>query len=169
MVPHVMPLSVFLHSISTYDIDPKVAKAASVAAGMADLEKDAGNLAIVLRNILANDSSRDQLLALLKDMLPFIEDVDVDRLPDASFLIRLRESYTKGHPLPSPFASDGTINLLSILIALLFQESDVVIIEEPERSVHPELISGLVALMKETTERFGKQIIITTHLSLIHI
>ena len=47
------------------------------------------------------------------------------------------------------------------IIALYFEKKELIIIEEPERNIHPSLISKLISMMKEASKK--KQIIITTH------
>ena len=59
--------------------------------------------------------------------------------------------------------SDGTINITALIIALYFEEKPVIAIEEPERNIHPHLISKIVDMMKDVSERFEKQIMVTTH------
>jgi len=59
--------------------------------------------------------------------------------------------------------SDGTINITALIIALYFEEKPVIAIEEPEKGIHPHLISKVVDMMKDVSERFEKQIIVTTH------
>ncbi len=57
--------------------------------------------------------------------------------------------------------SDGTINIISLIIALYFEQKELVVFEEPERNLHPSLISKLVEMFKDASN--NKQIIITTH------
>jgi predicted ATPase len=46
-------------------------------------------------------------------------------------------------------------------VCLFFEEKLLKIIEEPERSIHPQIISKLVDMMKESSRK--TQLIITTH------
>lgn len=146
---------------SIYDIDPKLPKKATPITGKADLEEDGSNLAIVLKNILENEDNKRKLSNLVIDVLPFVEDMGVEKLTDKSLLFKLREIYSKNQYLPASFLSDGTIYITALIIALYFDRKPITIIEEPERNIHPYLISRLVNMMKEVSEE--KQIIITTH------
>jgi len=146
---------------SIYDIDPKLLKKATLITGKADLEEDGSNLAIVLKNILENEDNKRKLSNLVRDILPFVEDMDVEKLTDKSLLFKLREIYSENKYLPASFLSDGTIYITALIIALYFDQKPIIIIEEPERNLHPYLISRLVNMMKEVSEE--KQIIITTH------
>lgn len=51
--------------------------------------------------------------------------------------------------------------LIALIVALYFEKSKFVLIEEPERNVHPALLSKIVQMMIESSKK--KQIIITTH------
>jgi len=75
-------------------------------------------------------------------------------------LVRLRETYNKDTYLPASFISDGTINILALIIALYFEEKPLIVIEEPERNLHPSLLPRVVEMLKEAST--NKQIIVTT-------
>jgi predicted ATPase len=75
--------------------------------------------------------------------------------------MKLRELYNSNRYMPAPFISDGTINLINMIVALYFEDKAFVIIEEPERSIHPALISKVIEMMKDASRK--KQIILSTH------
>jgi len=149
-----------LVDISIYDFDPKLPKRAIPIAGKSELEEDGSNLALVLKKILADKKNREQFLYLMRNLLPFINKMDVEKFADKSLLVKLQEAYYKEY-LPATLISDGTINLTALILALYFEEKPLIIIEEPERNIHPHLISKVVEMMKEASE--NKQIIVTTH------
>jgi len=155
------PLKTLLDAISIYDFDPKIPKKAVPLTGKAELEKDGSNLAIVLKNILEDDEKRRKFANLINYLLPFVEHVQVENLSDKSVLLNLQESYNNSFRLPAAFISDGTIQLIALIIALYFEEKPLVIIEEPERNIHPHLISKVVTMLEEASQ--NKQIIVTTH------
>jgi predicted ATPase len=147
--------------VAIYDFDPKLPKKATPITGRADLEEDGSNLAIVLKNIIENGDRKRKLENLLGDLLPFVAGVEVEKFADKSLLFNLRETYAKKQSLPASLISDGTINVTALIAALYFEKKTVAIIEEPERNIHPSLISKIVAMMKDASQ--GKQIIVTTH------
>ena len=149
--------------ISIYDFDPKLSKEAVPITGKAELEEDGSNLSIILKNILENKESRRKLFNLVKNILPFVEDLDIEKFPDTSLLFKLKESYFRAQYLPASFISDGTINTIALIIALYFEKKPFIIIEEPERNIHPSLISRVVEMMKDASKTQKKQIIVTTH------
>lgn len=147
--------------VGIYDFAPKLSQKATPITGKAGLEEDGSNLAIGLKDILENKDRSRKLLNLMKDLLPFVETLDVEKFADKSLLLKFQETYTKGKYLPASLMSDGTINITALILALYFGEKSLVIIEEPERSIHPYLISKVVNIMKEVSQK--RQIIITTH------
>ena len=162
ITPLLFDLTFFLRNISIYDIDPKLAKAATPIVGKTNLNTDGGNLAIILNNILNDKKKESTFSVLIKDLLPFIDRVAVKDTGDKSLITNLTETYYKKKYLPAYLLSDGTINITALVIALYFG-SDPIIIEEPERNIHPYLISKIIGMMKDVSERQKKQVIVTTH------
>lgn len=147
---------------SFFDLDPKLPKRAVPVTGKADLESDGSNLAVVLGNLLKYEEERARLTLLLRDLLPFVTDVKVDRFTaDKSLLFSIKEAYFQGDYLPASFLSDGTIHLTALILALYFDKASIVIIEEPERNIHPHLISKVAAMLADASKQ--KQVIVTTH------
>jgi len=155
------PIELMFRDISIYDFDPKLPKKATPITGKAELEEDGSNLSIILKKILGNKEKRRKLFNLIKELLPFVENLDVEKFADKSLLFKLQETYFKNQYLPASLISDGTINLTGLIIALYFERKPLVIIEEPERNIHPYLISKVVEMMKDASK--NKQIIVTTH------
>lgn len=148
-------------SISIYDFDPKLPKKASPITGKAEIEEDGSNLAIVLKNIIENKDKKTKLSNLVKELLPFVDDLSVEKFADKSLLFKLKEIYSRNQYLPASLISDGTISMTALIVALYFDNKELTIIEEPERNIHPYLISKVINMMKEASET--KQIIVTTH------
>jgi len=155
------PLEEIFSGISIYDFDPKLPKKATPITGKAELEEDGSNLSIILKNITENKEKRRKLFNLVKDLLPFISNLDVEKFADKSLLFKLQEIYFKNQYLPASLISDGTINITALIVALYFEENPLTIIEEPERNIHPYLIFKVVDMMKDASQK--KQIIVTTH------
>ncbi len=150
----------WVQEIGIYDFDPKLSKRAIPIAGRSGLEMDGSNLAIVLNNVISDKEKRRSFLNLFRDLLPFIDSLGVERGVNRSIFFKLREKYSKDD-LPSFLISDGTVNIIALLIALYFQQKPFAIIEEPERNIHPYLISKLMDMFREASQQ--KQILATTH------
>jgi predicted ATPase len=147
--------------IAVYDFDPKLPKRAVPVTGRRQLEEDGSNLAIVLQTILKDRVAHHRFLNLVKYLLPFVVDMDVERIAGRSFLLRLRESFVEQADIPATFLSDGTIAVLALVVAIAFERPPIIVLEEPERNVHPSLMSRILGLVREAAA--DKQILLTTH------
>ena len=148
--------------IGIYDFDPTKAKRVIPVAGRSELETDGGNLAIVLRNLLSDDNARRNLRNLCRDSLPYVKSLGVEQVADRFLSITLRETFAEDKDLPAFLISDGTANIMALVVALFFQKQKrFAIFEEPERYLYPKVISGLMELFKEVSEK--KQVLLTTH------
>lgn len=155
MVPEVF------RDIAIYDFDPKLPKRAVQVSGKVDLEENGSNLSLVLDRIVGEKESRRKFSNLIKDLLPYVVDVDVTKLTDKSMLFRMKETYSGPSYIPGSAVSDGTINVAALVIALYFQRDSLTIIEEPERDIHPHLVAKISGMMKDAAR--NKQILVTTH------
>lgn len=147
--------------IRIFDFDPKELKKASSMASTKILEENGSNLASVLHNILRTKEKRDKLTTFLKAFLPFVNGISVENNLDKSFSYKIQENFSN-RAFHSNFLSDGTVSVLAIIIALFFESmSNIIILEEPERNIHPKLLSNLLESAEDVSEE--KQVIITTH------
>ncbi|HOT85608.1 MAG TPA: AAA family ATPase [Methanofastidiosum sp.] len=163
LTPILFLADIILHkqfNISVYDFDPRLSKKAIKLTGTTDLNEDGSNLAIVLRNIQKDKKNWDSFNRKLRYVLPFINKIEVQNFIDKSMIFKMREIYSE-NDLPAFLVSDGTIHVACLIIALFYQESSLVIIEEPETNIHPALIYKLSELIEKASSK--KQIIFTTH------
>jgi predicted ATPase len=115
----------------------------------------------VLKRILAIPDDKRKFLNLLNYLLPFVENLDVESLLDKYLQIVIKEKYSNEKLMPGFLLSDGTIFIIAIIIAMYFEDKPIVVFEEPERRIHPHLISKVIDMMKDAS--LGKQIILSTH------
>lgn len=147
--------------IAIYDFDPKSIKQPSPLTAKLQLEENAKNIAVVLKNLLSQEKNSKKFTQLISNILPFLKNINVKEPMDKSLRLEFKESYVPKKNLPAELISDGTAFITAIIVALFFEKSDVAIFEEPERNLHPKLIRKLVDYMKDVSKR--KQIIVTTH------
>jgi predicted ATPase len=87
--------------------------------------------------------------------------VNVKKSMEISWVLTLRERYAKEYEVPAFALSEGTISIFMLIIILYFENKPFLIIEEPVSHIHPFLVTRVVSLMQESSER--KQIMVTTH------
>ncbi len=146
-------------ALGIYDFDPKLPRRAAPITARAELEENGSNLALVLKSILRDKGKKRALENLASDLLDFVRSLAVESVADKSLLLKVKEHFFK-EMLPASSLSDGTINIIALLVALYFEAKSVVVIEEPERSIHPKLIERVVSMMKEAAKQ--RQVIVTT-------
>jgi predicted ATPase len=130
----------------------------------AKLEENGSNLAVVLKKLLANPEKSKSLIRMTKYLLPFVKNVTVEKSLNKSLQFSINESHNEAVNLPNFLLSDGTVTVMATLVALAYEENKVAIFEEPERGIHPQLISKMMGLFYSITAETGKkQVIITTH------
>ena len=78
-----------------------------------------------------------------------------------SSLLYVKEAFTDETQLYAGMMSEGTIAAIALVVALYFEENSLLIFEDPDRGMHPKLMSRVVEMMKEVSK--DKQIIVTTH------
>lgn len=147
--------------IRIFDFDPKELKKSSSMASMRILEENGSNIASVLNSILRTKENRKKLTTLLNEFLPFIDGISIENNFDKSFSYKVQEKFSN-RAFHANFLSDGTVSLLAIIIALYFEDmSNIIILEEPERNIHPKLLANLLTSAEDVSDE--KQVIITTH------
>ncbi len=151
----------FFNSIGLYDFNPRLPKKGIAIAGKNELEEDGSNLALAVKRILDNPEKKRQLSNLIRDIFPFIDEVNVKKSMDISWVITLRERYAKEYELPAFALSDGTISIFMLIIILYFEEKPFLVVEEPVGHIHPFLVTRIVSMLKEASAR--RQIMATTH------
>ncbi len=147
--------------IAIYDFDPRLSQKSVSVTGKSELEEDGSNLSLVLNRILANKEEYRQFLNLTTDMLEFVDDFRVQKLADKSLMFGLQEKFSPNTFLPAFLLSDGTIAVIALVISLYFENRSLIVLEEPERNIHPNMIHKLVEMLEEVAE--NKQIFVTTH------
>ena len=122
------------------------------------LEPDGSNLGLVLNRLRMNLAVRRQLVEALQVVYDGIEDVDV-RVEGGTAQVFLIE---QAGAIPATRLSDGTLRYISLL-ALLCDPTPppLVILEEPELGLHPDVLPSLARLLMEASSR--AQWIVTTH------
>lgn len=124
----------------------------------ATLSEALDNLPIRLAVLKKSPQVKAKLLTHLRELAPGFDDFEVT--PEGGMLqLYLMEGRRQ---IPAGRLSDGTLRYLALLAILLDPEPPpLLLIEEPELALHPDVLPTLRDLMLEASER--TQIIATTH------
>ena len=155
-----IPLDFTFKDIECYNFNPQLSKGISEINGDNNLAKYSENLVVILNKIFKDEDNKRKFMNLVNDLLPYIENIDIDQLNDNQMIYSITE-VNNMIKIPSFFISDGTSNVISLIVSLYFDDSKYLFIEEPERNIHPSLLSKVVDMIGEASN--NKQIFITTH------
>ena len=150
-----------LGDIGIYDCDDGPTRTGTSIKGRLDSEPTADNLPLVLKKILEDKEKKRSFINLTSFLLPHVKDVISEAIGNKHLTVGLREQYTKNQVIPAHLISEGTIMALALVVALYFEKKSIIVIEEPDQGFHPNLISGVMEMMKEVSQ--WRQIILTTH------
>jgi len=153
-------LEFLFKDIECYNFNPQFSKRVSEINGDNNLLKYGENLASILNKIFKDEDNKRKFMNLVNDLLPYIEDIGIDQLNDNKMMYSITE-VSNMIEIPSFFISDGTSNVISLIVSLYFDDSRYLFIEEPERNIHPSLLSKVVDMIGEASK--NKQIFVTTH------
>lgn len=151
----------FNENFAIFDLDPKVLKKSSSVSAKYRLEEDGSNLSICLNKVLKSPKTKKMFLGQLRDMLPFINGILTEKTLDKTMLFKIKEKYNNSRYFPAALMSDGTVNIVAMILALYFDNRNLVVFEEPERNIHPGLLSNVIEKFYEVSTK--KQILVTTH------
>ncbi len=156
-------LSDYLSSWHVYNIDAAIAKQ-STGGSDVELERYGANIVPYVARMLRDQRFRERLLSDLREAVPYIQNIQPDRVLTFQTL-RFAEQDTQVE-FQLPDMSDGTIRLLGLL-AVLRQPVPpaVVVIEEPENALHAYAIRHFtdVARRVAMADTFASQVFFTSH------
>jgi len=152
----------------TYYLDPRVAmRSARPPADVRDIGVLGGDIAPFLYRLRAeNQKYFEAVKRTLRSLIPSVEDLAVDLDKRRGTLdIQMRQGGTE---FSSRIISEGTLRVLALCaIAVNPWSGSLLAFEEPENGVHPRRLELIVQLLTSLAIERGRQIIITTHSSLL--
>lgn len=154
---------VFAETLSrtkVYQLSPIECRKPGISTPNAEISLHGQNLpALVayMRENLPNEWER--VLSAMQRIVPGLNKVDTHFTHDRQLYLRFYEEGV-GRPWTSEDVSDGTIQSLALFAALYDPRSPLILIEEPENSVHPWIVRSFVNACRNVE---NKQILLTTH------
>ena len=155
-----------LRNARSYRIFPNELRAPQKMAYKYPLDENGANLASVLREMIQKGSQNlHELLNALRQVVPAVDNVDVNPA-GGNWIVRLHHIANEGTKNGSWFnlsqESDGTLRLLGLLVAIYQDPAPpLIVIEEPELTIHPGALAIVGELMEEAASR--TTLVITTH------
>jgi predicted ATPase len=147
--------------------DPKVLRDPS-RGRHEELGSSGENLATIIGHLKEkHPNAFGKLVRRIRDLFPMVSDISVSGSGWGWRTIRLHESNGKPVAFNSQQMSDGVLRLLAVTAMLYLPKiPSVLMFEEPENGVHPQLLRSVVQILHELTQRKPPnrcQVFLTTH------
>ena len=153
----------FLSGMRTYRIEPGAVRAMQEPDAGTMLRTDGRNTASVLRKIHGSPERRARICQLLESVVPGTVDVRPKKHGN-----RLTLEFTQERPGAEPVKfeafsmSDGTLRVLGLIMAVFQRPApSVLVVEEPEASVHPGALGSILDVLQLASQ--STQVVVTTH------
>jgi len=159
------PIADFLSSVRYLHIVPQLIRDAERSKGRPN-DPHGGDF--LERLVQTPKSTRESWLRRIKDALrvavPQLKELELTR--DELGSPHLRGLYEHWRPKAGwqteEQFSDGTLRLVGLLWAIL-DGSGPLLLEEPELSLHPDVVSRIPHMMSRMQRRTGRQVLVSTH------
>jgi predicted ATPase len=161
--PHIVAFRMELSNWYTYYLEPRILMREEVPlAEVESLGPRGENLAAFLNTLKHNYVSDFENFDLhLKRILPINASIDIEHYKEGLIGLKIREDDLW---LSARQISEGTLRVIGLLSAIHPRNpATMVAFEEPENGVHPARIKIISDILKNASNIYEKQIIITTH------
>ena len=128
------------------------------------LNLDCSNLEKVLKRLLLDSNIREEIIDWLSLFVPAFKDIEIksDELSGTDTLLFYEKDSDK--PFTKNLISDGTFNILCLLVAVYQSDTpQFICIEEPEIGLNPYVVKELASFFREQCKAKGHYIWLNTH------
>jgi predicted ATPase len=150
-----------LGAVKVFQVDSRSCREAGVPSPSPELSRSGHNLPVTL-DYLKREFPREYsaVLETARKIMPTLEKIETDWTHNRSLTLFVKERGIR-RPWTSEDVSTGTIQTIALLVAAFDPRAPLVVIEEPENSVHPWALRNLAQAFRIASEQ--KQIMLTTH------
>lgn len=150
-----------LHKVYRYRLNPDLMRTLQVASDQTRLSESGDNIATAIRG-MKDRERQSAIVAPMSKIIPGLLDVCAEQLGRHLNLKFKQEQGSEVAEFNATEMSDGALRALGIVVAThQMEEDELLIIEEPEVSIHVGAAQLLFELLKEASERGA--VLITTH------
>jgi predicted ATPase len=164
--PHITAFREELLRWQFYYLEPGVMRKDVPLERAEQLATDGSNLVAFYNTLKAlHERQFGASKRILKQLVPYIQDMHVDTSPDGFLRLSVQEN---GAKYSTRVVSEGTLRILG-LIAILTSPAPATVVgyEEPENGVHPRRLALVAEMIKNTAHSRQMQILVNTHSPLL--
>ena len=157
------PVFDFLSAMRVYSIDPSALRANHEQYGNRQPYENGSDTARALRRIKKESPGDwDEICDLLSVAVPGVVEVQA-RKRQGELALQFLQKLADGRArFDASAMSDGTLRLLGILVAAYQRPApSLLMIEEPEASIHPAALGPILDALRSATKQ--SQVVVTTH------
>ena len=155
------PFRQTIGSLRVFQLSPRNCREFGVPTPNPELDRFGGNLPAVVEYLKSNNKREySSLLKTIRRVMPTLEGLETQYTHRKTLGLFVNEEGF-GRPWAADDISDGTIQIIGLLVAAFDPRTSMVIIEEPENSVHPWAIRKFIEAARQASN--NKQVILTTH------
>ena len=148
-----------LADLRIFQLAPNQCRLSGVPTPNASLNRHGENLPAVADFLQKHVASAwTRIEGAMRAIIPRLEVIEVIHTEDRRLALQFREAGVR-RPWNANEVSDGTIQALALFTAIFDERTPLLVVEEPENSLHPWILRHFVDLCRES----GKQVILTTH------
>lgn len=142
-----------------FQLSPYECRQSGVPTPNASLERHGQNLPAAADHLRRNDPRAwTSVQSAMRAIIPGLSSIEVAYTEDRRLALQFREEGI-GRPWSTGEVSDGTIQALAMYIALFDDRARLIVVEEPENSVHPWILRQFIDLCQES----DRQVLLTSH------
>jgi len=147
--------------ISSFQLNPRSCRESGIPTPNPELHRYGANLPAMI-SFLKREHIEiyEKIVPTLRQVFPSLHQLNLSYTHTKALALQFQEIGFK-RPWTAEDVSDGTITTLAILVAIFNPANSMVVIEEPENSMHPWGIRSILKAIRTATE--SKQIVLTTH------
>ncbi len=153
--------SSFVSSFKVYQFSTTLSRQAGVPTPNPSLSSTGENLPALVDWLQRKHPEQWEIvMSGMRNILPDLEAITVQYLHTKTLGLFFSEGGF-GRPWSVEDVSDGTMHALSMLVAAADPRTSLLLIEEPENSVHPWILRVIVDRLREVSK--SKNVILTSH------
>lgn len=148
-------------SLRVFQLSPGTCRQSGVPTPNPELGRFGSNLPAVVEYLKSNHRDRYSLLLdTVKRVMPTLRDLETEFTHTKTLVLFVSE-VGFGRPWAAEDVSDGTIQTIALLAAAFDPRTSIVVVEEPENSVHPWALRNFMKGARHASDT--KQVILTSH------
>ena len=132
-------------AVGYYDISPNAARYSAASSHPGLLESDARNLESVLCHLIEMRGEGRRISNLVRALFPSVVGLQVGP-SDHGWHNRVTVVGESAHGTPLIDVSDGMLAGIALVVVLYFQDPGLVVMENPDRHLHPHLASQMMQM-----------------------